>query len=59
MKLPEVGSKWWSGDSKIFYVKSVIELEGHTWVHYGEFKNGKEYSCYLESFLQRFAEVPA
>jgi hypothetical protein len=59
MKLPEVGSKWWSGDAKIFYVKSVIELEGNTWIHYGEFSNGKEYSCYLESFLQRFAEVPA
>jgi hypothetical protein len=59
MKLPEVGSKWWSGNIKSFYVKSVIELEGNTWVHYGEYGTDKEYSCYLESFLHRFSETPA
>ena len=44
-----------------FRVLSVTELEGHTWVHYREEKklypcpDCKEYSCYIESFVQRFS----
>jgi len=56
MKLPKVGSKWRSGNFKHFYVKAVVELEGHTWVYYGEYGTDREYSCYLESFLERFSE---
>lgn len=52
-----VGSKWWSGNNKIFYVKAVVELEGNTWVYYGEHGTNREYSCYLESFLGRFKEM--
>ena len=59
MKLPNNGSKWWSGDNKTFYIKAVIELEGHTWVYYGEYGTDQEYSCYLESFLERYSEIPA
>jgi hypothetical protein len=57
--IPKIGSKWWNGNNKSFYVKAVIELEGNTWIHYGEFGNDKEYSCYLESFLERFKEMPS
>jgi hypothetical protein len=53
------GSLWRSTDKK-FIVLHTIELEGHVWVHYREHnpKNlaleCKEYSCYQESFLDRF-----
>lgn len=53
-----VGSKWSGSDRKIFYVKAVVELEGHTWVHYGEWGTDREYSCYQESFLSRFTPLP-
>jgi hypothetical protein len=53
-----VGSKWWSGNGKIFYVKSVVALEDNTWVYYVEQGTDREYSCYLESFLERFKEMP-
>lgn len=58
------GSLWWAGDSKRFRVLSVTEQDGHTWVHYrDELKgfdqsNSKEYSCYIESFLERFKKIP-
>jgi len=54
---PRVGSKWWSGNGKIFYVKSVVDLEGNVWVYYSEHGTDREYSCYLESFLERFKEI--
>jgi hypothetical protein len=54
--LPANGSKWTGNDSKIFYVLHTIELDGHTWVHYRD--NQREYSCYVESFLQRFRALP-
>jgi len=55
------GSKWTGGDDK-FHVIHVIELEGHTWVHYikenvQDHELNREYSCYLESFLQRFRPI--
>jgi len=55
----KAGSKWTGGDKK-FVVIQTVEQEGHTWVHYREDKSSepKEYSCYLESFLQRFNSVP-
>ena len=54
----KIGSKWWSGTEKSFYIKAIVELEGKTWVYYGEFGADQEYSCYLESFLERFKEMP-
>ncbi len=56
------GTRWWAGDRKIFQVINVVEIDGHTWVHYRDEKNineeCKEYSCYIESFLQRFTQLP-
>jgi hypothetical protein len=58
-KLPKQGSKWRGNDRDVFHVIQTVELEGHTWVHYikENAKNPQEYSCYLESFLQRFNEI--
>jgi hypothetical protein len=57
MNIPKPGTKWVSSsDYKIFRILSVVELEGHTWVHYIQETTGQEYSCYLESFLSRFGE---
>lgn len=54
----KVGSKWTGGDRKVFYIKAIIDIEGYTWVHYGEFATDREYSCYRESFLSRFTPMP-
>lgn len=55
------GSLWSSADGKKFRVISVVEVDGHTWVHYREdlgvkipTKDCKEFSCYMESFTARF-----
>ena len=60
----KVGSKWsGTGNEKnIFRVIHVVELDDHTWIHYikenaAEDLN-REYSCYEESFLSRFREIP-
>lgn len=58
MKLPKDNSRWSGNDRTIFYVMHTIELNGHTWVHYKNANSSQEYSCYLESFLQRFNELP-
>lgn len=59
------GTLWGSTDGKKFRVLHVVEQEGHTWVHYREDLGWKtpatecrEYSCYVESFEQRFRQVP-
>jgi hypothetical protein len=59
------GSRWGTADRKHFLVLSVTEIDGHTWVHYREDRGikvpaieCKEYSCYLESFVQRFSPLP-
>ena len=56
------GSKWSSVTGQEFRVLNVVELEGHTWVHYIKEHaledDIREYSCYIESFLQRFKEYP-
>jgi hypothetical protein len=40
----------------------VIELDDHIWIHYikdnAPEESTREYSCYEESFLSRFREVP-
>jgi len=54
------GSKWVGNEGSIFRVIHVIELEGHTWIHYikenAPEDSDREYSCYEESFLSRFRE---
>ena len=59
------GTVWGTADGKRFRVLSITELEGHTWVHYREDRGikvpvieCKEYSCYIESFVQRFSPTP-
>ncbi len=56
---PNPGSRWSAYDGNVFHILAVVELEGHTWVHYiKEGAEPQEYSCYLESFLSRFTELP-
>ncbi len=61
MNIPKVGSRWWSGDGNKFMILGVVAQENHVWIHYRD-DNGetepKEYSCYVESFVQRFTELP-
>lgn len=54
------GSKWWSSDGKVFHVIHRIELEGKIWIHYISENKEKstEFSCYEESFLARFTQLP-
>ncbi len=59
------GTLWGSADGKRFRVISVTEIEGHTWVYYRDNRGWsvsedqiREYSCYLESFLSRFTQMP-
>lgn len=45
-----------------FRVLNVVTLEdGHTWVYYiknnADPESCREYSCYVESFLERFTEI--
>jgi hypothetical protein len=60
MKVKE-GSRWAGNDRTRFHVLSVVELEGHTWVHYikenAPEDSTREYSCYIESFLSRFSPI--
>jgi hypothetical protein len=52
----EAGQIWESID-KEFRVIEIVEIERNTWVHYIQEKTGQEYSCYLESFVNRFKPV--
>jgi hypothetical protein len=60
IKLPKIGSRWIAVDNRtMFHVVHVVEVEGHTWVHYEEdnCNECREYSCWVESFLNRFTEI--
>jgi hypothetical protein len=54
------GSKWSGIGENTFVVIHVIDKDDHTWVHYRNdgSKEPREYSCYIESFLERFRELP-
>ena len=52
------GSKWLGHDGTAFRVLHTVHVEGHTWVHYIKEGEPKEFSCYIESFLERFRETP-
>jgi hypothetical protein len=61
MKAVTVGSRWEASPGKKFIVLDIITIEGYTWVHYRDDNNTeapREYSCYLDSFLQRFNRLP-
>lgn len=56
------GSSWHGANDRTEFtvLHTVDDEEGHTWVHYRDNRpNPKEYSCYKESFLQRFSPLPA
>jgi hypothetical protein len=58
----KVGSKWVGNGDNIFRVIHVVELDDHIWIHYIK-ENAtedlnREYSCYEESFLSRFRQIP-
>ena len=59
----KAGSRWVGNGDEKFHVIHVIELEGHTWVHYikenAPENSTREYSCYEESFFRRFREMPS
>lgn len=56
------GSVWQSADGRKFQVITELELEGNSWVYYrridSEYDEPKEFSCYTESFLNRFTKLP-
>lgn len=59
------GSIWWDGKGNYFRVLAVVDKDDNTWVHYRQDKGMnvpvlecKEYSCYLESFVERFNRCP-
>ena len=58
------GTKWGSADGKVFRVINVVDANDNTWVHYREERGffnrveSKEFSCYQESFVQRFRQLP-
>lgn len=59
------GTLWWAGDSKYFRVIRTESLEDHEWVYYREDfgpevseNQCRKFSCYLESFIQRFRQCP-
>jgi hypothetical protein len=60
MNKPKQGSRWTGhGSHEVFRVLNTIDMkDGHTWVHYCKESDGEQnYSCYLESFLERFTET--
>ena len=58
MITPKDGSKWGGDNGDVYYVIRTIWLDDHNWIHYKSLNNGIEYSCYVESFLERFRELP-
>lgn len=56
------GSKWSGGDGKVFIVIGTTIVEGKNWVYYRAEKpqaqQPGEFSCFEESFLERFRQVP-
>lgn len=60
LKLPKVGSRWFAADGIRFRVINIVFVDDHQWVHYIKESqdSAQEYSCFLESFLERFSETP-
>lgn len=47
------GQRWVGTDMKAFTVISRTETNGEVWIHYRN-DRGQEFSCWEESFVQRF-----
>ena len=56
------GSRWWGSDGRVFVVIGTMLVEGKSWVYYRPEKPAdhlpSEFSCYEESFLSRFTQLP-
>lgn len=56
------GSKWCSAEGTVFVVIQTAEIENKNWVHYRLMYQKphlpEEFSCYEESFLSRFRQLP-
>ena len=52
----KIGTKWTASDQTVFVVINSIELEGNSWVFYRKENTDppQEFSCFEESFLERF-----
>ncbi len=60
IRMPKEGSRWTAYDGVTFRILSIKEIDEHVWVHYiSESSEPREFSCYLDSFLSRFTELPA
>jgi hypothetical protein len=57
MNTPKEGSKWTSSSNVSVVVLHTIDLDDHIWVHYRKESGDQAYSCYVESFLERFTPV--
>ena len=56
----DAGTLWAGNDRKKFIVISTAVVDGHKWIYYRDEVSpyeSREYSCYEESFLQRFAPI--
>jgi hypothetical protein len=62
MDMIKEGSCWGSNNGKVFQVISRSEVDGHIWIFYRLLEKNpdevKEFSCYEESFLERFHQLP-
>ena len=58
----EAGSVWASVNGVHFQVISETHIDGNDWIYYRMFdketEEPKEFSCYKESFLNRFYQIP-
>ena len=52
----KIGSRWLGSDRDVFIVIGLVEQDGHLWVHYRNDRTAQEYSCWADSFTQRFTE---
>ena len=56
------GSVWSSSNVVRFQVINEVHVDGNDWIHYRmidrETEEPKEFSCYKESFLERFSKLP-
>jgi len=60
MKIKE-GSRWAGGEYRqIFVVLAEVYTNDAVWIHYRDETGNppREYSCYRDSFLQRFTPLP-
>lgn len=56
----EKGSIWSGSNGAQFQVIDQVVIEDQTWIHYRLIAadEPKEFSCFKESFLERFTQIP-